>query len=155
MLLVTSSTDHSGIIHLTCPSPFPAFSIITVISYTFGDTSLLRFYLTSNGKQLPTFQSITVPSSSSSPRNLNLLLDLLDPEEEGAIILQKVGNCTSINGIMSQKTWLFSNAITWTWNPTSYNSFCRMNCYKHRATSNANTLISCLTPYLHFLKKWM
>jgi hypothetical protein len=50
----------------------------------------------SNSKQLPTFQRIIVSSSSRSARNL--ILDLLDPEEEGAIILQKVINTnTSVN----------------------------------------------------------
>ena len=65
--------------------------------YTFGDPSLLRCYITSHGKQLPTFQRITEPSSSSSPRYLIAVLELLDPEDEGAIILQNGGNCVSID----------------------------------------------------------
>ena len=91
-LAVTSGADNREIIHLTCPSPFPVFPIKTVNCYTFGDPSLLRCYIMSNSKQLPSFQRIIVPSSSSSARNLILVLDLLDPEEEVAIILQKFIN---------------------------------------------------------------
>ena len=149
LLVVTSSADHRGIIHVTCPSPYPTFSIKTVNCYTFGDPNLLRCYITSNGKQSPTFQRIIVPSSSSSPRNLIPVLDLLDPEDEGGIILQTVGNYVSINGVMSQKTWLFINTITWAQNLTSYNSFCRLKSYMHRAISNSSVPISCLTSYLH------
>jgi hypothetical protein len=100
MLVVTAGADHSEIIHLTCPSPFPAFSIKIVNCYTFGGPSLLRCYIMSNSKQLPTFQRINVPSSSSSARNVILVLDLLDPTQEDNIILQKVGNCASINGLL-------------------------------------------------------
>lgn len=149
MLVVTSSVDHRGIIHLTCPSPFHAFSIITVNCYTFGDPSLLRCYITSDGKQLPTFQIITVPSSSSSPRNLILVLDLLDPEDEHAIILQEVGNCISMNDIMPQKTWLFSR-------PSHGPEISQVTLILQNEQLQAQRYLQCkyihlcLMPYLHF-----